>query len=193
MAKKKKEATSTIIGAEAMEAAIKANPTPELLKAYEQFFGKKLEVELPEAEDEGRITQTQVRSKPLKKAPRKRRRPDDDDDDYDDYDDDDDDYEERTPRRRQSSGERSCVARPFEPPRKLKFTDLKGNAGEEGAELKAASDFDKKVIWHRTPRQRAGFKKVKVRCRKCGITDRVSPSLIPPSKYGKYVCNDCCR
>lgn len=209
----KKKPVAIVAQMNKMKEAIQKNPTPELLAAYEEFFGEKLEVDLSGLDISGKVETTldvtlpkggSVTASPKQSAlttNRVRRRPDDNDEDDDDGFEDDSFERELDQRRtgrsrssrrrapsRQGAKQKACVSRAFEPPQKINFVDAKGDRDPEVLE---ADKWDKKhAKCPVTPRNREGFQKEFVFCRKCGDEFEVSPSLIPPS--GRFICNSCC-
>lgn len=174
----------------AMEEAIKRNPTPELLEAYEKFFGKKIEVELPKKAKVGKI-----RVGKSKKVV-------DDDDHDDDFIEDEEDFEQElnnrltksrnspSRSRRQKVEGKECSRTSFSPPKgKNLFEKIAGEVSSD-PDVKEAAKIDKKYKINRMPRMRGAFSKVKVRCYKCREVSKVSPALLPPD-VKRWVCNLC--
>lgn len=202
MSKVSKKKAGVIIEADAMEKAIRSNPTPELLAAYEQFFGKKLEVALPEQTTTVRMTKPN-KSNSLKTNKVKRRtEPLEDESDEDGFDDGFEAELDSFSRGRKTglarsgkrlrksggSGKNACVARPFEPPAKQNFVDAKR---ERDPEVIEADAWDKKAgKCPYTPRKKGVFEMEIVVCRRCRDEFEISSNW--PGPRDRYMCNTCC-
>ena len=181
-------------GLSALEEQIKTNPTPELLQLYKVFTGKDTVLEVPIVLDPVDVIDNS------NKLPYEDEEEDDDEDNDFDQDTpfigDEEDRDEflinkkppKTPNYISGSSRRECVARPLEPPKKIRL--FSGKDVPITPEDKKTDDIIKKS--KKVPRNRGRFEKIKVRCRKCACINKVSPYLIPNGDIRRYVCNDCC-
>lgn len=189
MATKKKNIVSQ---ADAMEQAIRKNPTPELIAAYKEFFGKEISIDVDNKKTTAKKTNSKVKTLPNRN---RRIEEDDEEDEFYDVDDEEEVFEnalKRRPRKKKREGkfEKQAKSMSFTPPKKMKFESLDD---DRDSELIEAKSFDAKLkkkgaICPRTPR-RGKFSLVLVRCRSCGDEDEISPSLVPPSR--RWLCNSC--
>jgi hypothetical protein len=150
-----------------MKEAILKNPTPELLRAYEDIFGEKLEAELPNPNSDDKIEVPA--SKPItptthhENVGRKHR------------------SKKHANRRFDKIGKRPMRMEPYTPPSKLNFFESKEVGKEE---------LDAKFPIPRSPRIKPKHRKIKVMCRKCGAKERISENF-PLVDIRRYVCNEC--